>query len=113
MSEESLRTEAMTGGSTQSTTPVTLDKANTGKRVGAFLIDAIILAVLGLIPFIGGFIVAVLWLLRDGIVALGYRSPGKAAFGLRVVSLDGRQMSIGATNSGDYLFRIGAPVSIS
>lgn len=112
MSEERLRTEAMAGGSAQSTTPVTLAKANTGKRVGAFLIDAIILAVLGLIPFIGGFIVAVLWLLRDGIVALGYRSPGKAAFGLRVVSVDGRPMSIGASTRRNWMFALGAPVSI-
>src|SRR5690625_3859621 len=111
MSEERLRTEAMAGGSTQSTTPVTLAKANTGKRVGACLIDAIILAVLRLIPFIGGFIVAVLWLLRDGIVALGYRSPGKAAFGLRVVSVDGRAMSIGASTRSNCRVALGAPVS--
>jgi len=66
-------------------------KADLGKRFIAAIIDAAIAAVVGFIPFIGGFIGAAYILLRDGLAydIKDHRSVGKRLMKLRPVALDG------------------------
>jgi uncharacterized RDD family membrane protein YckC len=75
------------------------DKANSGLRAAAYLIDvipAIFIGLFGLIPLIGVMIVGCLltpyWLLRDVTGA----SLGKMLLGLKVVSTDGGQATTSA-----------------
>ena len=65
-----------------------LSKADPVKRIIAFVIDAIVSMIIGLIPLVGGIIGALYMLLRDAlpIEALEYKSVGKKLLKLSVVN---------------------------
>ncbi len=68
-------------------------KADLARRFVALLIDAILAAIVALIPFIGGFIAAAYMLLRDGFdfEFMKGRSLGKVAMNLKPVIIDGEK----------------------
>ena len=72
------------------TTPDTLT------RFVAFLIDAVAIALIGLVPIIGGLTGIAYALLRDGLDLdfMRYRSLGKKLMKITVVRLDGQQMDM-------------------
>jgi uncharacterized RDD family membrane protein YckC len=85
-------------------------KADLGKRFIAAIIDAAIAAVVGFIPFIGGFIGAAYILLRDGLAydIMDHRSVGKRLMKLRPVALDGGVVDINTSIKRNWMFALGA-----
>ena len=92
------------------TTPSLGGKADLGKRFIAAIIDAVIAAIVGLIPMIGGFIGAAYMLLRDGfsVEFMDHRSLGKKLMKLRPVKLDGGAMDLPASAQRNWMFALGA-----
>jgi uncharacterized RDD family membrane protein YckC len=77
-----------------------------GKRFLAQLIDGVILAVISMIPVIGGLAAAAGWLLRD--IAIDGQSPGKKIMGERVVRLDGQPLTANESIRRNWMFAIGS-----
>ena len=94
----------------ESTTPSVGGKADLGKRFIAAIIDAVIAAIVGLIPMIGGFIGAAYMLLRDGfsVEFMDHRSLGKKLMKLRPVRLDGGTMDLPTSAQRNWMFALGA-----
>jgi uncharacterized RDD family membrane protein YckC len=92
----------------------TAPKAELSKRIIAGVIDAVIGAVVGLIPVIGGIIAAGYWLVRDGldIEFMDHRSIGKKVMKLRPVTLDGRPVDIQTSIKRNWMFALGGVVSL-
>ena len=84
------------GGAPGQPTAAAPKQADLGPRLGAALIDVLITLMVSVIPFLGGLLACAYWLLRDGlnINGLNRRSLGKAAMGLRPVTLDGQPLNI-------------------
>ena len=89
--------------------PGPLKKADLGKRIPAALIDGILAFVVGWIPFIGGIVAAVYWLVRDGLELdfMDGRSIGKKIMKLRPVTLDGTPMDLMASAKRNWMFALG------
>lgn len=70
-----------------------LRKAETGTRIVAYLIDAILMALMSFVP-VAGWIAAVAYgITRDALPFLDGQSVGKKAMGLRAVSEDGQPLT--------------------
>ncbi|HKI57266.1 MAG TPA: hypothetical protein VKB31_08965 [Trueperaceae bacterium] len=71
-------------------------KADVTKRFLAFVIDAVIAAVLSVIPFLGSLLAAAYFLLRDGfdLEFMDHRSIGKRIMRLRPVCDDGSPVTL-------------------
>lgn len=89
-------------------------KADLSKRFIAALIDGAIAFVVGLIPFIGGFIGAGYWLVRDGLELefMDRRSIGKKIMKLRPVRLDGLPMDIPTSVKRNWMFALGGVIQV-
>ncbi len=89
-------------------------KADLGKRFVAAIIDAVVGVVVGLVPYIGGFVGAAYWLLRDGLEFefMDQRSIGKKLMKLRPVTLDGSPMDMLASAKRNWMFALGGVISI-
>jgi uncharacterized RDD family membrane protein YckC len=92
----------------------TAPKAELSKRIIAGVIDAVIGAVVSLIPLVGGLVAAAYWLVRDGldIEFMDHRSIGKKVMKLRPVTLDGRPVDIQTSIKRNWMFALGGIVSI-
>ncbi len=88
-------------------------KADLGKRFIAVVIDAVIAAVVGAIPILGGIVGAIYMVVRDGLDVefIQNRSLGKKVMGLRPVRLDGRPVDLEASFRRNWMFGIGALTS--
>ena len=110
MTEE---TEEMAGETAQEPTagaqPETLKKCDLGKRFVAAIIDGVLAFVVGWVPFIGGIIAAVYWLVRDGLELdfMDHRSIGKKVMKLRPVTLDGTPVDIMTSVKRNWMFALG------
>lgn len=84
-------------------------KADLGKRFVAALIDGILSAIIGLVPF-GGFIGAAYMLLRDGLEFdfMKHRSIGKQVMKLHLVTATGAPMDIATSVKRNWMFAFGA-----
>ncbi len=89
-------------------------KADLSKRFIAAIIDGAIAFVIGMIPFIGGFIGAGYWLVRDGLELefMDRRSIGKKIMKLRPVRLDGRPMDIPTSVKRNWMFALGGVIQV-
>ncbi|MCK5077965.1 MAG: RDD family protein [Calditrichia bacterium] len=84
-------------------------KADIGKRIVAFIIDAVLTTiVIIVIPFIGFLISGAYWLLRDGIKIdfMDQRSLGKKLMKLRPVTLEGKNLEIIDSVKRNWMFAI-------
>lgn len=90
------------------TTQNTSGKAELAKRAIAFIIDSVISAAIGIIPYIGGLIGAAYMLLRDGLDLefLKQRSLGKKLMKLRPVRLDGKPMDMETSIKRNWMFAL-------
>ena len=88
-------------------------KADTGKRAIAYLIDAAIVLVLSLIPFVGGLVGVAYFLVRDGLDVdfMRRRSLGKKVMKLRPVRVDGGPVDVEASFKRNWMFGLGALAS--
>lgn len=88
-------------------------KADLGKRFVAIVIDAVVSALVGLIPWIGGIIATAYLLLRDGFDFdfMNGRSLGKHVMKLRPVTLDGSPMDFVASVKRNWMFGLGGLMS--
>lgn len=88
-------------------------KADTGKRIVAYIIDAVITTIIGLIPIVGQLIGAAYWALRDGLKIdfMDQRSLGKKIMKLRPVTLEGNKLEIVDSVKRNWMFAI-IPLSI-
>ena len=88
-----------------------LSKADPVKRIIAFVIDAIISMIIGIIPLVGGIIGALYMLLRDAlpIEALEYKSVGKKLLKLSVVNVEDPSAKIdyAASAKRNWMFALG------
>ena len=88
-----------------------LSKADPVKRIIAFVIDAIIAMLIGIIPLVGGIIGALYMLLRDAlpIEALAYKSVGKKLLKLSVVNVEDPSAKIdyAASAKRNWMFALG------
>ena len=88
-----------------------LSKADPVKRIIAFVIDAIISMLIGIIPLVGGIIGALYMLLRDAlpIEALAYKSVGKKLLKLSVVNVEdpGTKIAYAASAKRNWMFALG------
>jgi len=88
-----------------------LTKADPGKRIIAFIIDAVASMIVGLIPLAGGIIGALYMLLRDAlpIEALEYKSIGKKLLKLSVVNIEDSTSKIdyAASAKRNWMFALG------
>jgi len=88
-----------------------LSKADPVKRIIAFVIDAIVSMLIGLIPLVGGIIGALYMLLRDAlpIEALEYKSVGKKLLKLSVVNVEdpGVKIDYAASAKRNWMFALG------
>ena len=88
-----------------------LSKADPVKRIIAFVIDAIISMLIGIIPLVGGIIGALYMLLRDAlpIEALAYKSVGKKLLKLSVVNVEDPSAKIdyAASAKRNWMFALG------
>ena len=88
-----------------------LSKADPVKRIIAFVIDAIISMLIGIIPLVGGIIGALYMLLRDAlpIEALSYKSVGKKLLKLSVVNVEDPSAKIdyAASAKRNWMFALG------
>lgn len=89
-------------------------KADLAKRFLALLIDSIIAAVVGVIPVVGGIAGAAYMVARDGLELdfMRQRSIGKQLMKLRPVRLDGAPMTLEASVRRNWMFGLGALVSL-
>ncbi len=89
-------------------------KADPVKRAVAMIIDALIAAVMGAIPYVGGIASVGYMLVRDGLELdfMNQRSIGKHLIGLKTVRLDGRPMDIETSVRRNWMWGIGAINSI-
>lgn len=89
-------------------------KADLGKRAVAMIIDAVIAAVIGMIPAIGGLIGAAYMLLRDGLEFdfMNHRSVGKHVMKLHIESLDGTPIDINTSMRRNWMFALGALIPL-
>jgi uncharacterized RDD family membrane protein YckC len=97
------------GSSPAESASITTGKADLGKRIIAAIIDAVVGAVLGMIPVIGWLIGSAYWLVRDGLDVdfMKQRSLGKKVMKLRPVRLDGGPMNIETSIRRNWPFAIG------
>ena len=81
-------------------------KADVGKRIVAYIIDAVIAAVIGLIPILGLLIGAAYWALRDGLKIdfMDQRSIGKKVMKLRPVTLEGNKLELMDSVKRNWMF---------
>ena len=88
-----------------------LSKADPVKRIIAFVIDAVVSMIIGLIPLVGGIIGALYMLLRDAlpIEALEYKSVGKKLLKLSVVNTQDPTAKIdyAASAKRNWMFDLG------
>ncbi|MEZ4829777.1 MAG: RDD family protein [Bacteroidia bacterium] len=77
----------------ETTTVGTEQIASQGQRIGAYLIDAILMGVVGVIPIIGLLVIIAYALLRDSLPFLDGQSIGKKVMKLRAVTEDGQSLS--------------------
>ncbi|MEZ4775370.1 MAG: RDD family protein [Bacteroidia bacterium] len=77
----------------ETTTVGTQQIASAGQRIGAYLIDAILMGVVAVIPILGFFIVIAYGLTRDSLPFLDGQSVGKKVLKLRAVTEDGQSLS--------------------
>ena len=88
-----------------------LSKADPVKRIIAFVIDAVVSMLIGLIPLVGGIIGALYMLLRDAlpIEALEYQSVGKKLLKLAVVNVEdpGAKIDYAASAKRNWMFSLG------
>ena len=88
-----------------------LSKADPVKRIIAFVIDAIVSMLIGIIPLVGGIIGALYMLLRDAlpIEALEYKSVGKKLVNLSVVNTQDPTAKIdyAASAKRNWMFTLG------
>ena len=88
-----------------------LSKADPVKRIIAFVIDAVVSMIIGLIPLVGGIIGALYMLLRDAlpIEALAYKSVGKKLLKLSVVNAQDPTAKIDYAGSAkrNWMFSLG------
>lgn len=89
-------------------------KADIGKRFIAMLIDYVLAFVIGLIPLVGGLIGAGYMMVRDGldIDFMDKRSLGKKLMKLRPVRLDGQPMDISTSLQRNWMWGIGAIITL-
>lgn len=90
------------------------EKADLVKRAVAMIIDSLIAAVVGAVPYIGGLVGIAYMVLRDGLELefMNRRSIGKQLIGLRPVRLDGQPMDIEASVRRNWMWGIGAITSL-
>lgn len=67
--------------------------AGSGERIGAYLIDVLVIVVASFIPVAGLFLAPAYALTRDGLPFLDGQSIGKKVLGLRAVGQDGSSLS--------------------
>jgi hypothetical protein len=93
-----------------------LSKADPAKRIIAFVIDAVVAMIIGIIPLVGGIIGALYMLLRDAlpIEALDYQSVGKKLLKLSVVNVEdpGAKINYAASAKRNWMFALG-PIMLS
>jgi len=81
------------------------------KRIIAFVIDAVVSMIIGIIPVVGGIIGALYMLLRDAlpIDALDYQSVGKKLLKLSVVNVEdpGAKIDYAASAKRNWMFALG------
>jgi len=103
--------EAETETAETETKDAGLSKADPVKRIIAFVIDAIISMLIGIIPLVGGIIGALYMLLRDAlpIEALAYKSVGKKLLKLSVVNVEdpGTKIDYAASAKRNWMFSLG------
>lgn len=100
--------------SADDTDPGAAPKADVAKRVIAVVIDAVIAAIVGVIPVVGGIAGAIYMVVRDGLDVdfMRNRSLGKKLMKLRPVHLDGRPIGIEASLRRNWMFGIGALTAV-
>ena len=88
-----------------------LSKADPVKRIIAFVIDAVVAMIIGIIPLVGGIIGALYMLLRDAlpIEALDYQSVGKKLLKLSVMNVEdpGAKINYAASAKRNWMFALG------
>ena len=88
-----------------------LSKADPVKRIIAFVIDAVVSMIIGIIPLVGGIIGALYMLLRDAlpIEVLEYKSVGKKLLKLSVVNVEdpGAKIDYAASAKRNWMFALG------
>ncbi len=93
-----------------------LGKADPVKRIIAFVIDAVISAIVSIIPFVGGLIGALYMLLRDALPIdfLDNKSVGKKLMNLSVVLPDqpGAAPDFAASAKRNWMFALGPIIGI-
>ena len=84
-------------------------RVDIGKRAVAFVIDAVIAVVVGLVPVAGGIAATAYWLLRDGmdLEFMDHRSIGKKVMKLRPVTLDGQPLDMVASMKRNWMWGLG------
>lgn len=89
-------------------------KADLAKRVVAVIIDAAIAAVLGVIPVVGGIIGTAYIVVRDGLDVdfMPNRSLGKKLMNLQPVRLDGAKVDLETSFRRNWMFGLGALISL-
>ncbi len=90
-------------------TAVPTGKCDTGKRILAFIIDAVLALILGLLPIIGLLLAPAYWLLRDGLTInfMDHRSIGKKIMKIRPITLEGKQLEIMDSVKRNWMFAMG------
>jgi hypothetical protein len=103
--------EAETETAETETKDAGLSKADPVKRIIAFVIDAVVAMIIGIIPLVGGIIGALYMLLRDAlpIEALDYQSVGKKLLKLSVVNVEdpGAKIDYAASAKRNWMFALG------
>jgi uncharacterized protein involved in cysteine biosynthesis len=89
-------------------------KADLGKRFIAHIIDSVAAYVIGLVPIIGGIAGAAYFVCRDGLEVdfMDRRSLGKKIMKLRPVRLDGQPMDLETSARRNWMWGIGALISL-
>jgi uncharacterized RDD family membrane protein YckC len=89
------------------------NKPDNGKRLLAFVIDALIAVFLGYLPLIGGIIGTLYMALRDGLnyKYMEHRSVGKTLMGLQVATVDGELLTIETSFRRNWMFAVGVSVT--
>lgn len=92
----------------------TTAKADVGKRAIALIIDAVIAAVLGVIPIVGGIVGTVYIVIRDGLDVdfMPNRSLGKKIMNLQPIRLDGAKVDLETSLRRNWMFGLGALTSL-
>jgi uncharacterized RDD family membrane protein YckC len=86
-----------------------LVKADLTKRIVAAIIDMVVSALVGLIPFIGAIIATLYWILRDGldVEIMDRRSIGKKLVKIRPVRIDGQPMDVATSVKRNWMLALG------